>query len=132
MSKTRKRRPEGTRAESAVDPERVAIYRRAARAAGSRELVGKLRRLTDDYGALAQAGRHLLAMGAAVELLDVALRIATTPSPDARDWEKKVEFFERLFPSMAETLRHPHAARVALAALDAERALRAGGSGTRR
>ena len=123
MPKSRKVRNVEARPASAVDPIMLAHYRRAAREPDPREKARALTQAVGEYTALVDAGENLPAMGAAVELLDVVMRIATTPASDDADWAYKVRFFERYFPSMAETIRHPHAARVAWAVVNAERVL---------
>lgn len=131
MAKSRNGRTTGSRAVSDVHPATLAVYRRAARAPTLREDVRLLLQLVNDYEALVTTGDLICAMGAGIELIDVALRVATTPSADARERDYKTGFFGRFFASMAETLNHPAAAHVAAAALAAERTFVGASAGTR-
>ena len=123
MSKVQNSRAATARPASAVDPEMLAMYRRAARAPSLREDIRALMALSDDYQILIAAGDLLHALGAGIQLVDVALRIAATPGSTARDRRNKASFFESHLPSLVKSFGYGHVALIADAAVGAERAL---------
>ena len=118
MSKSSQTR---TAKPSAVHPEMLAQYRRAARAPSMREEIRALMRLVDDYDALIRADDLEHALGAGLELVDVGLRFAATPSETATDRQYRAGFFELHFGSLMQAFSHGHVARIADAAVTAER-----------
>lgn len=121
MSKSGASRTAGPESKSAIDPEVLALYQRAA-AASERGDVRLLMQIWGDYGTLAAICDEVRALGAELEFIDVALRIAATPAGSDALWGHKKQFFERYFGPLATSF--VHVGRVADAAVAAERLLR--------
>lgn len=125
MPKSRKSRSAAAQPASAVHPEMLAQYLRAAQGPTMREEVQTLRMLIDDYQALMTAGDLVRGLGAGLELVDLGLRIAATLSPTDMDRKYKAGFFGQHFGSMTSRFGHAHVGRLAEAAVAAEQALAA-------
>jgi hypothetical protein len=120
MSKSHNRTGGEPRTASAVDPERLADYRAAARRPSLREDVRALMALSHDYETLNAARDLRHALGAGLELIDVALRVAVTPSADDAQRRFKREFFRTHFASLVRSFSHDHVAAIAQAVVAAE------------
>ena len=84
-----------------------------------------LMRFTRDYQKLIVAGDLLHALGAGLELVDVALRVAATPASNILERRYKAGFFAEHFPSMMQSFGQGHIALIADAAIEAEKDLAA-------
>ena len=82
-------------------------------------------RFARDYQKLIVAGDLLHALGAGLELVDVALRVAATPASNILERRYKEGFFAEHFPSMMRSFDQGHIALIADAAIEAEKDLAA-------
>ena len=123
MSTSRNSRAAQPKPASAVDPEMLAQYRRAARAPTTREEIRTMMALVDDYQTLTATGNALQALGAGLDLVDVCLRIAATPACNAKERQHKAGFFALHFHAMVTSFDHGHVARIADATVATEQAL---------
>ena len=119
----RKRRRPQPQPASAVSPEMLALYRQAARPPTLAEELRELWILDADLQALLALGDQVHALGAGLQLVDVALRVAATPSSAAKLRRHKVEFFEEHFASLVHSFSHGHVVRIANAAVAMEMVL---------
>ena len=124
MSKSRKNRTAKPRPASAVHPEMLAQYCRAARAPTMREENRALMLLIEDYETLEETGQMAYALGVGLELVDLGLRIAATPSANALERQYKAGLFAaQHFGSWMKSLDHGHVERIAYAAVAADQTL---------
>ena len=123
MSKSTKGRPSRARPTSAVGENLLAHYRRHSRAPDLRTDARTLATFATDYAILNKAGDLILALGAGLEVVDLGLRMAATPSPSPHDLQRKIGFFALHFGPLVSSFSHDHVALIAKAAVEAEQAL---------
>ncbi len=123
MSKSNKLRSQRPRKASAVSDVMLAQYERARRVPSTREEVRTVLSFLQDHATLTAVGEPTAAAGAALEAVDIALRLAATPAPTDEDLSLKGDFLRLQFGPFAKACGHPQVATIAAAALAAERAL---------
>ncbi len=123
MPKSNKSRPAQARPPSAVGENLLAHYRRHSRVPDVRKDVRTLATFANDYSILCEAGDLILALGAGLEVVDLGLRMAATPSPSQHDLQRKIGFFALHFGPLVSSFSHDHVALITGAAVEAEQAL---------
>ena len=123
MSKSDYSRPAQAHPMSAVGENLLAQDRRHSRVPDLRKDVRTLATFASDYSILVKAGDLILALGAGLEVVDLGLRMAATPSPSQHDLQRKIEFFAVHFGPLVSSFSHDHVALIAGSAVQAEQSL---------
>ena len=122
MSKTDKGRVPRSPRVSAVSDAMLARYKGAQLVPTTRDEIETILAFLQDHATLTDMGEPAAARGAALEAVDIALRLAATPAPTDGDLSLKSDFLEAEFCPFAAAHLDADVARVVAAASAANRA----------
>ena len=105
-----------------VSAKTLAVYKRLASPPSMQAKVRAFLLLADDSKALIAAGDERRARGAVLELIEVALMVATTPCSTAGEFERKMLLLGWQISSFVASFGYRHSTTLVEAALRAERA----------
>jgi hypothetical protein len=108
---------------SVVSDVMLAHYNRARRVYSTREEARSMASFILDHATATAIGEPAAALGAALEAIDIALRLAATPATSDEDLSLKTDILAIHFAPLAKACAHPQVERIVAAALAAERAL---------